>query len=451
LADDRQAGALAVTGAPVVVVLGAAGLIGGAVAEDLRRSGVPLIALARRFTNAQRAALGEAAREAPFASFDPARLAEALASADIVVNCVGVLQDGPRGRAYDAHVRFVATLIAALQARPKPALLLHLSIPGAPQDDATPFSRSKRRAEALIAGSGLAHVILRPGFVIAPAAFGGSALVRALAALPLRLEPAIGQRPLATTDVSDLCATVRRAAELWGAGWPHEGAVVWEVMEPRPSTVAGVVEAFRARFGGPEPWLTLPAWLLRAGAWAGDVAGWLGWSAPVRSTALAELRRGVVGAPAAWTAATGLNPANLDDALARFPATVQEGWFGRLYLAKPLVLATLAGFWLVSGAIAVGPGEHSAEALLAAHGVPVASAPALTWTTALADIVLGAAIALRRTCRAALTVSLALTLAYLAAATILAPALWTDPLGPLVKDAPALVLTLVALAILQER
>ena len=46
---------------------------------------------------------------------------------------------------------------------------------------------------------------------------------------------------------------------------------------------------------------------------------------------------------------------------------------------------------------------------------------------------------------------LALTLVYLVAASILAPELWADPLGPLVKAIPALVLALVALAIWDER
>jgi predicted RNA methylase len=46
---------------------------------------------------------------------------------------------------------------------------------------------------------------------------------------------------------------------------------------------------------------------------------------------------------------------------------------------------------------------------------------------------------------------IAITLAYLGAATVLAPDLWLDPLGALVKAVPSLCLALVALAILDER
>ncbi|WP_260023074.1 DoxX-like family protein [Ruegeria conchae] len=40
---------------------------------------------------------------------------------------------------------------------------------------------------------------------------------------------------------------------------------------------------------------------------------------------------------------------------------------------------------------------------------------------------------------------------YLIAATLMAPELWLDPLGPLVKIAPALMLSLVARPMLESR
>jgi hypothetical protein len=46
---------------------------------------------------------------------------------------------------------------------------------------------------------------------------------------------------------------------------------------------------------------------------------------------------------------------------------------------------------------------------------------------------------------------LALTAAYLVSATFAEPELWADPLGPLVKVLPSILLTLATLAILDER
>jgi hypothetical protein len=70
---------------------------------------------------------------------------------------------------------------------------------------------------------------------------------------------------------------------------------------------------------------------------------------------------------------------------------------------------------------------------------------------ALADIVIGIAIALRRTARAGLYVAIAVSVFYTIAATAITPWLWLDPLGQLVKIAPILVVTLFALAILEDR
>ena len=53
--------------------------------------------------------------------------------------------------------------------------------------------------------------------------------------------------------------------------------------------------------------------------------------------------------------------------------------------------------------------------------------------------------------RSAVACMLIVSLAYLAGGTVLEPALWLDPLGPLVKVLPSLLLTLTALAILDER
>src|SRR5205085_8189406 len=111
---------------------------------------------------------------------------------DIVMNCLGVLQGGET-RA--VHEGFVGRLIEALRSADRATLLVHVSIPGEEAEDRTDFSRSKRNADRSIAASGLPYAILRPGFVFAPAAFGSSALMRALAVLPLALPAVESNRP----------------------------------------------------------------------------------------------------------------------------------------------------------------------------------------------------------------------------------------------------------------
>jgi hypothetical protein len=101
--------------------------------------------------------------------------------------------------------------------------------------------------------------------------------------------------------------------------------------------------------------------------------------------------------------------------------------------------------------VALGPGFAAAAGFLAAHGAPAALAGPITLTTALADIAIGVAIAIRRACAAGLLAGIGLTALYLVGATLIAPGLWVDPLGPLVKAGPVIALMLAALGMLRER
>jgi hypothetical protein len=68
-----------------------------------------------------------------------------------------------------------------------------------------------------------------------------------------------------------------------------------------------------------------------------------------------------------------------------------------------------------------------------------------------ADVLIGAAILYRPTSRYGLYAALLISLAYVIIGTILVPRLWREPLGPMLKIWPIIVLNLVALAIREDR
>lgn len=429
-----------------IAILGANGLIGHALARDLRLRGFAVRGLARHFTQAQRAALEDAAVTVPLLSLADSELAALLAHADMVVNTIGILQ-GPENDA--VHRGFAARLAAVCAAAPQ-KLLVHVSIPGEERDDRTAYSRSKREGERAIAASGAPFVILRPGFVIAAAAYGGSALLRALAALPFALPARESRSRFTATAISDLGATVAWLAVAWRdgkQGWRE----TWDVMEEAPGTVGDIIAAFRRHNGGPAPLLPLIGWMLWPGTVAGDLVSLLGWRPPVRSTAMAEMRRGVAGNPQTWMAATGIVPLSAAQAVAATPATVQEKWFARLYLLKALALVTLVIFWVASGLIALTVAFAAARQTLLDHGFSFDLAHAITIVSSLLDISVGLLIAFRRTCRIGLIAGILVSLGYMAGAAVITPDLWAEPLGALVKTFPAIVLMLVCLAVLDDR
>ena len=93
---------------------------------------------------------------------------------------------------------------------------------------------------------------------------------------------------------------------------------------PQVHTLAGIVTAIRGWLGfPPRRVLRLPDAFAKVVGLAGDAIGWLGWRSPARATIFAQLAAGVVGDPAPWLAATGVEPKSLDQLLAARPANVQ--------------------------------------------------------------------------------------------------------------------------------
>ena len=430
-----------------ILVLGASGLIGRYLTDDLRLRGFAAIGVARNFAGSQNNSALDL--ELPVMAMTSGALARQLGEreVDMVVNCLGVLQDGPGSDTSAVHRDFVARLLQAIRDSGRTISLIHVSIPGTADHDRTAFSTTKREAERLIAASGISYAILRPGLVIAPAAYGGSAMLRALAALPFDLPAEERATPFRPVAVEDIAATVA-----WLAARDDAESVSWDLMQPQLISLGGVIDQFRFAFGTAE-WLrlTLPSFLLDLGAKLGDLANRLGWMPPMRSTAISELRRGVVGDPAPWMAATGIVPKTVAEIVGQRAATIQDKWFARLFLIKPLVIASLALFWILSGFIALVIAFPATKAILASHGFPSWLIAPFAAVTSLMDMSIGVLIAFRRSCAAGLVAGIVLSLGYMVGTAILTPDLWIEPLGALVKTGPAIVLMGVALSTLDNR
>src|SRR5256885_14255243 len=220
-----------------ILVLGASGLIGRYLTDDLRIRGFETTGVARSLSAAQR--LSALDLDMPVMSMASSALARLLRERgiDVVVNCLGVLQDGPGSDTRAVHRDFVERLLQAIRDSGRPIRLIHMSIPGVANEDRTAFATTKREAERLIEGSGVPYAILRLGLVIAPAAYGGSAMVRSLAAFPLALPPDISGTPFQPVAVEDIAATVAWLAQRES---PEPAAVGWGLMAPHKNLLWGV-------------------------------------------------------------------------------------------------------------------------------------------------------------------------------------------------------------------
>ena len=429
-----------------ILVLGAYGFIGSAVAARLVADGHEVVGAGRRIKAAR-----ERRPDLHWVKIDLARARKPelwqghLAGIDAVVNCAGILQDAPADSTQKVHVEGAGALFAACaQAGVRRVILI--SAVGVGADEATRFARTKYAAEEALKRENLDWVILRPSLVVGHAAYGGMAMLRALAAIPFVLPLARESASLQPVQVGEVAAAV---SFFLRPDAPVRRTV--EIAGPQRMTLAQLIASYRRWLGLPAATLIrLPMIAASAVSWLGDGVSFLGWRSPLRTTALKQLSRALARDPVEWTRITGIVPTRLETALALDPASAQDRWFARLYLLKPLVIAVLALFWIMSGAIGLGPARPLVADLSIEIGFDGWSQFAAI-ASGLVQLVLGIGIAIRATARAALLASLPIAIVYIAVGGLMRIGLWLDPLGALIKMFPLVVLTVVALAILDDR
>lgn len=424
------------------MVVGASGLIGSALAAHLSQAGHSIVAVGRRLAPGL-VPVHQVQLDVARAT-DPDIWLTHLAGVDAVVNCAGALQESG-DELTGVHVSGISALFRACE-RSGIRRVVHLSAVGVDRETPTEFSRTKLAGDRALMALDLDWIILRPSVVIGRAAYGGSALLRGLAALPIRpMMP--NTAPLQPVLLDDLVSVV---AFFLQPGAPVRQAI--EIVGPRQYSFDDLVSLFRNWMRWPAAHvLALPGWMSAAVYRLGDLIALLGWRPPVRMTAQLEMTRGARGDPSAMLKVTGLRPRALEDELRREPASVQERWFARLYLLKPLVIGVSSLFWVGTGLVSLGPGWERGITLVMDGGVSRELATLAVLAGGLGDLIIGTAMMHRRSARLALYGAVAISITYAIIGSIIVPWLWTDPLGPMLKIGPLIVFNLVALAILEDR
>lgn len=427
-----------------VLVLGGYGFIGLEAVLRLAARKHEIVALGRSVAQAKRALPEVEWRAVDIAKLAaPDQWAPLLRGVDVVVNASGALQDGLRDNLSAVQDRAIRALITGCELAGV-RRFVQISAPGASRDADNAFLRTKANADAALKASTVEWIVLRPGLVWGRSATGGTGFVRMLSSFPYVQPIMLANAQIQAVDIDDVVEAIVASAE--GA---VAAGVDADLVEPTPLALEDMVRRVRAWHGFPPAGASvrIPEPVGALLALLGDAAGWLGWRSPLRSTSLQALKHGVLGNPATWRALTGRDLATFGESLVKRAATKQDRLLARMYVLMPLIVVSLAAFWIGSGVIGFIQMRAAASHLGFASDI----SNSLTALGAAADILLGAALLWRPTARTACLGMIGLTGLYLAAATIYAPQLWADPLGPLVKTIPAAVLALVCLVLLEER
>ncbi len=368
-----------------------------------------------------------------------------LDTVDTVVNASGALQSGALDDLAAVQRDSIVALVDAC-GRASVERFVQISAPGADPNSELEFLRTKGEADDHLRQSGLRWVILKPGLVISPTAYGGTSLLRMLAGFPVIQPLVMPQSPVQCVSVNAVSGAVLRALRD-----PQLAIRDFDLVEPEPRSLLETVLAFRRWLGFAEPIriIALPDWLGMAVARLADIAGYLGWRSPLRSTALKVMAGGVTADPKPWQEATDETLPCLPDLLDQMPSTLQERIFSRARLLFPLLVVGFSLFWVASGLIGLINRQAAESVVSGSIGTGPAGFAVIAGSVL--DIAVGLGLLVRRWFRAACLGAIILSVSYLAAGTWITPQIWADPLGPFVKVIPVLLLAFVLITLAEER
>ena len=211
-----------------VTVFGGSGFLGRYIVQRLAHRGVR-VRIATREPEAARflQPLGVVGQVMPVQTNlrHEASVRRAVAGADAVVNCVGVLFESGRQGFGALHVNG-ARRVAQLSAEAGVQRLLHISALGADPQSPSAYARSKAAGEQAVAEAFPSAVILRPSVVFGPEDdfFNRfAAMARILPALPLIGGGETRFQPVYVGDVADAAAKLlsdEAASGIWELGGP---------------------------------------------------------------------------------------------------------------------------------------------------------------------------------------------------------------------------------------
>ena len=132
-------------------------------------------------------------------------------------------------------------------------------------------------------------------------------------------------------------------------------------------------------------------------------------------------------------------------------ATDAERWHARLYFLQPLLRLSIGLLWLVTGLLSlfVYPVEFS-YALLARLGIEGWLAPAALYSAGLLDVALGVATLANVYLVWVGGLQVLMMLGYTLLITVGLPEYWIHPFGPVTKNLPLLVATLMMMAMVRR-
>jgi len=369
---------------------------------------------------------------------DPQVWLARLSNIDVVINAVGIIREKRGQRFEDLHTH---APIALFKAAKQLGIYKILQISALGSTNSA-YHRSKRAADEALLALKVDAVIFYPSIVIGRGG-GSTTLFSAMAALPVIPVIGKGDQALQPIHIDDLIACVLAVL----GNWPSGGQ--------RLELVGSQEVSFLQLLVLMRKWLNLKptvTWFIPIALMTllAKINNWLG-IGPLTSESLDMLLRGNCGNPTPVTAVTGIKPRTVEVGLRENPASMADRWQARLFFLRPLLRISIGFIWILTGIVSafVYPVEESYK-LLAAIGISGIWAPIMLYSAAALDGLLGIATLVAYRIRVVVGLQLLLMMSYMIMISWALPAFWLHPFGPISKNVPLLVATLIMLVFEEE-
>ncbi len=414
-----------------ILLTGATGFIGDTVLRELLQQGHHIIACCRKPEKVLIESENLRPLRLDFAAADNLeKWLPHLDDIDAVINCVGIIAESKDGTFTQLHTQApIALFKACEQAGIKK--IIQISALGADGQAQSAYHLSKKAADDALRQLPLDWFILQSSLVYGDRA-QSSALLHALAALPVQILPDGGLQQLQPIHVDDVAAAICRCLE---PSTPARKTLA--LVGPTPIAYADLLQKLRRRLGKPAAvTVTLAQRYLLILAGLGKYL-----DEPILSKdTITMLSRGNAAAADNVTELLGRPPLSIQAQLFEKPASQAERRSAQLYFAKPVLRFAIAFVWLWSGITSLFFYSHELSyQLLAATGISGSAAPIMLYGLALIDIALGLATLSPYRPARLMSWQIGIVLVYTLVVSFTLPEFWLHPFGPLLKNIPFLL------------